>query len=279
MPVDSTCREGVRGPLLGLVIEALMQSIRNWRGNDIEVASSGGGVLAVLNPWDNVVRAGVTPWPPPELIQKVYQSRHVGAYTGDNTAAVIRELGYYSDLQSLHSEDALTWSFFGPIAYAPPDTRARFVASLLRLVRVPQPPGEPATVWLWRRVPHPDTLVPGGPEMDFGIQTPTVFLLGEAKWKNKVAVRQGVARDKSQLTLRHEFCEKYGRRLLPGCRQFVVLGVSRHGGMVPEVEAEAEGVTLCTRDTTWGALAGLDEHPAAAELRDHLGWKARHSQD
>lgn len=136
-------------------------------------------------------RGEVIPWPPPELVQKFYQSYQARAYSGADATAVTRELGYYSDLQSLHSEDVLTWSFFGPIVYSPPDVRARYIESLLRLVRVP----------------HPDTLVPGGPEVDFGIQTPTVFLLGEAKWRNKVAGRQGVAKDKSHLTLRREFWE------------------------------------------------------------------------
>ena len=30
---------------------------------------------------------------------------------------------------------------------------------------------------------HPDTLVPGGPEIDFGVQTDDLILAGEAKWR------------------------------------------------------------------------------------------------
>jgi hypothetical protein len=62
---------------------------------------------------------------------------------------------------------------------------------------------------------HPDTLVSGGPEIDFGIHTDDVFLLGEAKWRSPLGEAQGVHRDKDQLTLRREFCQKYGPRLVP----------------------------------------------------------------
>jgi hypothetical protein len=250
----------------------------DWRGIEVEVARSAGGVLALADPWANVVRTGVLPWPPPELIQKLYESRQVGAFRGTDAATATKVLGFYSDLQSLHSEDAITWSVFGPVAYGPPDQRANFVQALLRLIGVPSGPVATANVWLWRRLPHPDTLVPGGPEVDFGLQTPEVFLLGEAKWLSPVAATQGVGRDKDQILLRKEFCEKYGRRLVPGCQRFVVLGVSLEGGIVQRADAEADAVTLHARDITWRDLVDLDAHPHSAEIRSYLSWKRSHSR-
>jgi hypothetical protein len=191
---------------------------------------------------------------------------------------VTKTLGFYSDLQSLESEDAITWSVFGPVAYASPHLRASFAAGLLKLIGVPSGPVSIANVWLWRRLPHPDTLVPGGPEVDFGLQTAEVFLLGEAKWLSAVGAAQGVGRDKNQITLRREFCAKYGRRLITGARRFVVLGVSLDGGMVPTADSEAEGVSLYARDLTWKDLVGLDVHPHAAEIRSYLAWKRSNSR-
>ena len=46
-----------------------------------------------------------------------------------------------------------------------------------------------------RGIPHPDTLVPGGPEIDFGIQTADTLILGEAKWLSGVGRLQGVAKE------------------------------------------------------------------------------------
>lgn len=108
-----------------------MRSIEDWRGNHVDIASSNGGVLAVADPWNNVIRSGVHPWPPPELIQKIYESRQAQAYSESERAIATSKLGFYSDLQSLHSEDAITWSVFGPVVYAPPSVRSAFVKELL----------------------------------------------------------------------------------------------------------------------------------------------------
>jgi hypothetical protein len=48
--------------------------IADWTGHDIEVARSSGGVLAVVDPWANVFKTGVKPWPAPELIQKIIKA-------------------------------------------------------------------------------------------------------------------------------------------------------------------------------------------------------------
>jgi len=253
-----------------------MTRIHDWLGRDVEAARSAGGVLAVADPWGNVVRGDVKPWPPPELIQKVYQSRQARAFTDAEHALAIGRLGFYSDLQSIHSEDSITWSFFGPVVYADAATKARFVRDVLDAIRVPGR-AENAQVWLWRRLPHPDTLVSGGPEIDFGIHTEDVFVLGEAKWRSSVGSAQGVDGDKDQITLRREFCQKYGRRLLPDVRRFVVLAVSWQGSLVPEVDSDADGVRLHLRDTTWERLANIESHPCADELRDYLKWKVQHS--
>jgi len=252
-----------------------MEQIKDWRGNPIEIATSKGGVIAVADPWNNVIRTNVRPWPPPELIQKIYQSRQIRAYAEQKRATA--KLGFYSDLQSLHSEDAITWSFFGPIAYTKPSIRAAFVRELLTLIEVPGSSSN-SCVWLWRRLPHPDTLVPGGPEIDFGVQTDDVFLLGEAKWRSSVGAAQGVNHDKTQMDLRREFCQKYGPKLLSGTHRFVILGVSWRGGIAPRADTETDGVALHVRDTTWAAVANISSHPCADEVRQYLHWKAQNSK-
>ena len=40
-----------------------MSCVADWLGAEMEVAVSGGGVLAAVDPWRNVVRGDVTPWP------------------------------------------------------------------------------------------------------------------------------------------------------------------------------------------------------------------------
>ena len=56
-----------------------------------------------------------------------------------------------------------------------------------------------------RRIPHPDSLVPGGPEIDAGIISRNSVLFIEAKWQSQVGDKQGKEKDKDQIQLRGEF--------------------------------------------------------------------------
>ncbi|MEI9477028.1 MAG: hypothetical protein WCO26_10685 [Deltaproteobacteria bacterium] len=103
--------------------------MKNWNNREIEVARSEGGVLAVLNPFDNLISTGTAPWPPAEVLQKLYLSQHVKAFTGADLEKAKRSLGYYCDLQSIHSEDAITWSVFGTVARSEHPIRNKWVST------------------------------------------------------------------------------------------------------------------------------------------------------
>jgi hypothetical protein len=117
-----------------------MESILNWKGSLIDATRSKGGVLVVINPFNNLVSTGIQLWPPPEIIQKLYQSRQIRAFKEIDVKALTRSLGYYTDLQSIHSEDAITWSVFGTMAYADQDTRCAYATSLLELLQITHAP-------------------------------------------------------------------------------------------------------------------------------------------
>jgi hypothetical protein len=89
-------------------------------------------------------------------------------------------------IRSVHSEDAITWSVFGPICYAAPPVRVSFYSELLRLVDKGLPTPQTASVSLWRRIPYPDSLVSGGPGIDFMVISNATVVLGEAKWLSGV---------------------------------------------------------------------------------------------
>ena len=42
-----------------------MVRIQNWLHESVEVARSSGGIPALVNPWNNVIRTGVRSWPGP----------------------------------------------------------------------------------------------------------------------------------------------------------------------------------------------------------------------
>jgi hypothetical protein len=108
----------------------------NWNGRSITLARSKGGVPVVCDFSDNLIRDDRLPWPPPAVVQKVYGSHQSKAFGGTELAAATSNLGFYSDLQSLNSEDAITWSYFGPFLAETPESRAEFLNWLLETVEL-----------------------------------------------------------------------------------------------------------------------------------------------
>jgi len=243
--------------------------MKDWNGKEIACARSRGGVLVVTHPFYNLVSTGCSPRPTPEIVQKLYQSRQVRAFAGDQLAACTSGIGYYCDLQSIHSEDAITWSVFGTVARTSHSRLKEWLADLFELLDLPGAQTDHPEVFLWRRIPHPDTRVPGGPEIDVGILTANVFLLGEVKWQSGVAVRQGKKRDKDQIQLRGEFLKHYARRLFPADTDLVVFGVA----LFPEAFADTTPEGIIFRSTTWERICSLRSHPLVDEVLRYFKWK------
>lgn len=256
-----------------------MHAIRDWNDREIAIAESAGGVRAVVHFSDNLVRSGVVPWPPGEVLQKLYKSNHQDSYFGADRVAVTQVLSFYSDLQSLHSEDAITWSVFGPLVYGTIADRCRFVQSLLHLIKIPVERVDQASVWLWRRVPHPDTLVSGGPEIDFGIYCNGTIILGESKWRgSKFVTGQGKAKNKDQLLLRQDFLQKHAASMCEPVNHLVILALSWRGSLLMKTDIPVSQCTMCLRDLTWDSLITGTEHPNKDELLRYLKWKIDNSK-
>lgn len=248
--------------------------MKDWNQIEIACAQSKGGVTVTAHPFDNLLRTGCTPWPPPEIIQKLYKSRQIRAFVGEEEKTCTSGLGYYCDLQSLHSEDAITWSVFGTAARAPQSDLKVWLTDVFRILDLPRVQTDDPEVFLWRRIPHPDTLVPGGPEIDVGIFTANAVILCEAKWLSDVGVAQGKMRDKDQIQLRGEFLKKHGACLFPNRSEFVVVGV----GLFADAFRNTVPEGIDYRVTTWEHICLLSSHPHAEELGRYFEWKKAHTK-
>ncbi len=248
---------------------------KDWNGNSIIIAKSKGGVKAVAHPFNNLIKTGSEPWPPPEIVQKLYQSRQIRAFSGDDRSICESGTGYYCDLQSLHSEDAITWSVFGTVMRAEQTILETWLADFFEMIQMPDAQTKDAHIFLWRRVPHPDNLVPGGPEIDFGISTSNTLVLGEAKWLSGIGTAQGKEKDKDQIQLRGEYLNKYGHKFYPGRSQFAVLGISLYRDAFKNTVPE--GVIF--RAITWDEICSLNTHPIADEVRRYLIWKKGNTKE
>jgi hypothetical protein len=202
----------------------------------------------------------------------------LGAFNDRDKSQLNEKLGYYSDLQSMHSEDAITWSVFGTIAHSEKKKQVDWTNEFLEILDIKSYTTKLANIWLWRRTPHPDTAVSGGPEIDFGIQTNDTFVIGEAKWLSGVGQHQGKKKDKDQITLRKEFAEKYRKSIFPNISKFVILGISPNGGVMKNEEINYEHADIYCRDFSWKDICEVKSHPWHDEIKRYLNWKLDNSK-
>jgi hypothetical protein len=242
--------------------------MKNWNGEEVEVAQSRGGVIVLVNPYHNLISTRISPWPPSEVVQKLYNSRQQRAFSGEELRKATEFLGYYSVLQSMHSEDAITWSVFGTVAHASPALRNQYVKDLFLKIGVDGGDVGHSEIFLWRRIPHPDTLVSGGPEIDLGIYTGKVLVLGEAKWRSSVDAVQGKYKDKDQIQLRVEFLNKYAGKMYPA-ESLIVLGIGIQNDVTDTCKV---GNVLCI-GTTWDEICSIQSHPLCEEVKRYFDWK------
>jgi hypothetical protein len=102
------------------------------------------------------------------------------------------KLGHYSALQSINSEDAITWNFFGPLI-GRPAAGAEFLNWLCGRLELPWGENTAAATDVWRRVPHPDKPIAPGPELDAMLVAERTVVMVEAKWGSGEGTGQGVA--------------------------------------------------------------------------------------
>lgn len=176
----SQMETGGRGGLSNGVVR-----LQDWHGREVDAVRSRGGVWAFPDFSDNVIKSQPAHWPPPELVQKLCQSHQLSAFLPEDQSLLTHKLGYYSDLQSINSEDAIQWSYFGPLVYGSTDQRVAFTNWLLDHLKLPWRTRS-CCLQLWCRVPHPDNLTPGGPEMDLFLQGDSCVIFCESKWRSGV---------------------------------------------------------------------------------------------
>lgn len=243
-----------------------MPTMRDWNDKEIQIARSRGGKVSVCNYEDNLVIPSPSIWPHPDIIKKLYKSDHSKDFDSTSLEALSARLGFYCDLQSLRSEDAITWSIFGTLNYFPKEMQVLFVNSLLETIGK-NPTVTDCLIQLWTKIAHPDTLVSGGPELDFQIIGDNVVIFGECKWTAKVAEKQGKQKNKNQLQLRKEYLEKYGKQIFPNVSRQLVLVV---GLTKPQI--------LVCPTITWEEVCNNTQHPLKEEISRYYHWKKEFGQ-
>jgi hypothetical protein len=199
-------------------------------------------------------------------VQKLARSdKHTYFYPEDQPF-LLENLGYYADLQSVNSEDALVWSYFGPLAYATPDVRCRWAEWVISQLGCASQIRECA-VALWRRVPHPDNYTQGGPELDTVVVTDAAVVMIEAKWKAGESRWQGLDGQTGQIALRSKFIQVLGSKIYGG-RPIILLSIILDDRIEPPNPDDP-----LRRALLWKDLVRSPLHPLQAEIQRYYDWK------
>lgn len=182
------------------------QQIAHWSGRLVEAwPSQGSGVLYLTDVRDNLVLTGKhrAGWPPVPIAKKLGADARASWFDATALAALQGAATAPCRLQSVLSEDAITWSLFGPLLDASEVVRAEFLDHLLELAGIRAAANSRCEIRLWRRTPHPDTgRTAHGPEADALLIGDQAVVCVESKWRARIAAAQGVAKNLTQVDMR-----------------------------------------------------------------------------
>ncbi len=243
--------------------------MEDWMEREIAVTRSKSGILILCDPYDNLISTGISPWPPPEIVQKLYKGRWELENQKDDNC-VLSSFDYNCDLKSINSEDAITWSVFGTVAHAPPEVRSQWLKDFFALLDLPTDGTEKSHLFLWRRIPHPITKVMSGPEVDLAIITEETVLICEMKWNSQASIHKTDEGNFDQLQLRQKFIDRLGPAIFPNQE-------IREVGLVYRRETEIGDVlekNPSLKFTTWDKVCSIKSHPLPAEVECYYSWKS-----
>ena len=154
-------------------------TIERWDGREMHgVRSRGSSVFAALDWRDLVLATGS-----PIEAKAVLPSKQLRSFSSEAQRYLTQCDGRYCDLQSINSEDTVTWSVFGvcPVEL--------WAGDLLNLAFGQMKRPSNWTVRFWARLSHPETGVTGhGPEADLTLEADgDWFFAIEAKWRNDIS--------------------------------------------------------------------------------------------
>jgi hypothetical protein len=236
--------------------------------------SRGSGVFAAFD-WRHL-----TLNPGPEIEAKAYKPSRIDSFDRTDHEDLSRLLGHYSDVQSINSEDTVTWSCF----------RGQSVDRWIDAFVDEAFGSGGRSPWsrpiLWDRRQHPDgTGTVNGPEADVILESPGTDgqawrYVVEAKWLADLDGRQGADRTRTQVDMRLHTA-RYGDIARNHSGVIVVCPSPkryfRRGGrkdvfsryFEPDGESYISKIATDAQVITWERIAAL----AGGELEEYLSWR------
>ena len=228
--------------------------------NEIEIIPSKGSSGAVVSIRDNLLLPESVEWPPIEVVGKFYESKHLKHFDTKFHKKLTKELGFYCDLQSIKSEDVITWSLFGYISKMDIIIQDKFYNELLKNINFGN--DKLLSIELWKTLPHPEKLNSKGPEIDVLINGKKYIIMIECKWTSGIGRNQGINKDLDQMQIRKMFKKKIGKYIFPKKEYIIIL-----------VGNENIGNDLFI---SWESISGYNSLPHKEMFQNYLQWKRKY---
>lgn len=252
-----------------------VERLEDWNGKPIAVERSGGGTLLVCDPFEALVRPKSGPWPPSALVMMIGEGES-GRYPfpDELRTNVSGRFGHHCALSSINSEDAITWSWFGTLMFAPESQRAAFLNWLGDRIGLPWA----GTVGARSICGEESRILTSQGVMD---RSWTSFLMATSALpslkrngclpRGQVAARTGGS---GKCTF-GSASSSSGATRCNGERGKLVLGVVLARQLAADHGPDADQVVV--RSVTWQDLTEYEEHPNGDEFGRSYRWKLAHS--
>ena len=229
--------------------------------NEIEVIpSKGKSSGAIQNIKNNLLLPEFIEWPPIEIVSKFYESNHLKDFDEKYHKKLTQELGYYCDLQSIKSEDVITWSLFGYVSKLEFNIQNIFYNELLKYLNYEN--DKLITIELWRTLPHPEKLNSKGPEIDVLLYGKKYVILIECKWTSGIGKNQGINKNMDQLQLRNLFKNGIGKKIFPN-KEIIILFIANEN-------------TSNDLFISWENISKFNNIPHKELFNNYMKWKIKY---
>ena len=176
----------------------MTEKLVDWNGQEVDVRfSRGRSRVPYVEDWTrNVIGVSDAGVAPSFLVRQVNTYVANNKWFGDDDAAALaRRLNRVSKFQSLRSEDALTWSWFGTLSMSSQESRRAALQWVFDRAELEAQATRDVLIRQWIRVAHPHFPGRTGPEVDAVLDDPGGALIYvEAKWEARLGTGKGADR-------------------------------------------------------------------------------------
>lgn len=127
----------------------MVMRLPDWHGREVDAVRSRGGVWAFPDFSDNVIRSVPGHWPPPELVQKLCQSKQLSAFLPEDQSLLTHKLNQHS--LALQTSIGRCWRWPWTLTGRNRAERRSpgWIEPIAEFMRVPEELAGGVSSWIW----------------------------------------------------------------------------------------------------------------------------------